>query len=65
MRDVRAMTDEELRTELDDSYRESMNLRFRGAAMQLPNVPEIKKTRKRIAQIKTVMRERELAKAAR
>tara|TARA_B100000949_G_scaffold51437_1_gene45092 strand:+ start:74 stop:271 length:198 start_codon:yes stop_codon:yes gene_type:complete len=63
MSDVRAMTDEELATELDDSYRELMNLRFRGATMQLPNVNEIKKIRKSVAQIRTVMRERELARA--
>jgi large subunit ribosomal protein L29 len=65
MRDVRAMTDDELGTELDDSHRELMNLRFRGATMQLPNVNEIKKIRKRVAQIRTVMRERELARASR
>ena len=63
MSDVRAMTDEELAAELDDSYRELMNLRFRGATMQLPNVNEIKKIRKSVAQIRTVMRERELARA--
>ena len=62
--DLRALTDDELGTELEDSYRELMNLRFRGATMQLPNVNEVKKIRKRVARIKTVMRERELAKAA-
>ena len=63
--DLKGLTDEELATELDDSHRELMNLRFRAATMQLSNVSEIKKTRKRIARIHTVMRERELARAAR
>ena len=63
--DLRGMTDHELVTELDDSHRELMNLRFRVATMQLANVNEIKKIRKRIARINTVMRERELAKAGR
>ena len=62
--DVRAMTDEELDEELDSTHRELMNLRFRVATMQLANVNEIKKARRRIARIKTVVRERELAKSA-
>ena len=61
--DLRAMTDEELGTELDDSQLELMNLRFRVATMQQANVKEIGKIRKRVARIKTVVRERELAKA--
>lgn len=60
--DIRAMTDEELTTELDDTHRELMNLRFRSATMQLSDVHQIKKTRKRIAHINTVLRERELAR---
>ena len=62
--DVRAMTNEELDEELDSTHRELMNLRFRVATMQLANVNEIKKARRRIARIKTVVRERELAKSA-
>ena len=61
--DLRAMTNEELGTELDDSQLELMNLRFRVATMQQANVKEIGKIRKRVARIKTVVRERELAKA--
>ena len=61
--DLRAMTDDELASEFEDSHREMMNLRFRAATMQLANVNEIRKTRKRIARINTIMRERELAKA--
>jgi large subunit ribosomal protein L29 len=62
--DLRAMTDDELADELDESYRAAMNLRFRAGTMQLANVNELKKVRKRIARIKTVMRERELVRAA-
>ena len=63
--EIRAMTDDELSTELDEVQRGLMNLRFRSATMQLANVNEIGRVRKRIARIKTVMRERELARAAR
>ena len=62
--DLRAMTDEEMSTEMDDSRRELMNLRFQSATMQLANVREIRRIRKRIAQINTIARERELAKSA-
>ena len=62
--DIRSMTDEELRTELEDTQRALMNLRFRSATMQLSNVKSIRKTRTRIARINTVLRERELARAA-
>ena len=61
--DIRGMTDEELADELDSVNRELMNLRFRTATMQLANVNEINKARKRIARVLTVQRERELARA--
>ena len=61
--DLRAMDDDELRGEIDSTHRELMNLRFRAATMQLANVNEIRKARKRIARIHTVLRERELARA--
>ena len=62
--DIRGLTDDELSVELDDTHRELMNLRFREATMQLSNVNEIGKARKRIARINTVTRERELANTA-
>ena len=61
--DIRGMTDEELSDELDSVNRELMNLRFRTATMQLSNVNEINKARRRIARVLTVQRERELARA--
>ena len=54
------MSAEDLATELYETRRELMNLRFRAATMQLANVNEISKAKKRVAQILTVMREREL-----
>jgi large subunit ribosomal protein L29 len=61
--DLRALSDEDLATELYETHRELMNLRFRAATMQLANVNEIKKAKKRIARINTVARERELVRA--
>jgi len=61
--DLRALSNEDLATELYETHRELMNLRFRAATMQLANVNEIKKAKKRVARINTVARERELARA--
>ena len=60
--DIRAMTNDELDDDLEASHKALMGLRFRVATMQLSNVSDIKKTRKRITRIKTIIRERELAK---
>lgn len=61
--DLRTLSDEDLATELYETHREMMNLRFRAATMQLPNVTEITKARKRIARINTLMSQRRLAGA--
>ena len=61
--DLRALSDEDLATELYETHRELMNLRFRAATKQHANVNEIKKAKRRIARINTVARERELARA--
>ena len=63
--DLRALVDEDLATELEEAQRELMNLRFRVATMQLANVTQVKRARKRIARINTIMTDRELAKATR
>jgi large subunit ribosomal protein L29 len=52
----------ELENKLNESYRELFNLRFRLSTRQLVNYHEIRKVQKRIARIKTVMREIELSK---
>ena len=61
--EARAMTPEALTTELEKTYKELFNLRQRQAAKELTNYQEIRKTRKKIALIKTILRERELARA--
>jgi large subunit ribosomal protein L29 len=63
MDDLRGLSDPDLTEELDNTQRALMNLRFRSATMQLSDVHAIRKARKRIARINTIMRERELALA--
>ena len=58
--EVRELNDTELVKELGDQERALMNLRFRKATMQLTNTNELGNTRKTIARIKTVIREREI-----
>ena len=58
--EVRNLRDGQLYSELESSLRELMNLRFRLSTRQLSNPRELRKARKTIARIKTVMRERGL-----
>jgi large subunit ribosomal protein L29 len=58
IREVRALTDEQLMSELDSTYRELMNVRFRLSTRQLNNPQELRKARKTIARVKTVMHQR-------
>ncbi len=56
--EIRAMNDQQLQEELTNSYRELMNLRFRSATNQLIDTNMPQKTRRDIARLKTVIRER-------
>ena len=58
--EIRALGDGGLKKRLEEAHQELFNLRFRAATRQLPNHREIPKVKKRIAQINTVIREREL-----
>ena len=59
--EVRAMNDQELEKQLEEAHRELFNLRFRLSTRQLVNHREIPRTRKKIAQLNTIIREREQA----
>jgi large subunit ribosomal protein L29 len=58
------MSTDELTVKLKDLKQELFNLRFQGATGQLGDVKIIMKTRKDIARVKTILRERELKSAA-
>ena len=59
-KDIISKNEIELFEELDKSKKELMELRFQVATMQLPDTSAIRKMRRKIAQIKTVIRQREL-----
>jgi large subunit ribosomal protein L29 len=56
--DVRAKTDDELKTELNQLGKEVFNLRFQKASGQLENTSRVRQVRRDIARIKTVLGER-------
>ena len=57
---IHALTDEQLHSELDNSHRELMNLRFRWSTRQINSHQELRKVKKDIARLKTVIRMREM-----
>ncbi|MGC8836781.1 MAG: 50S ribosomal protein L29 [Anaerolineae bacterium] len=59
-RELRELSNEELRRRLDDAYQELFNLRFQWATGQLKNHARMTQVKRDIARLKTVLREREL-----
>ncbi len=58
--EIRALSYGEMGRRLEETHRELFNLRFRYTTGQLVNYNEIRKARKNIARVETIMREREL-----
>ncbi|MDY7018487.1 MAG: 50S ribosomal protein L29 [Chloroflexota bacterium] len=58
--EIRTLGDEELWVKLEEAHEELLNLRFRLVTRQLVNHREIPKVKRKIARIKTILREREL-----
>lgn len=56
--EVRELSDEDLVSELEESYKELLNLRIRLATKQLSNTSQMRVVKKNVARIQTVMRER-------
>lgn len=61
VRAIRQMTDEEIIDELEDLKEAAYKLRLQAASGQLEDLTVLKRTRRDIARLKTVQRERELA----
>ena len=58
--EIREKTSEELAKELDELKKELFKLRFQHATNQLENPMKIRETKRNIAVIKTIIREREI-----
>ena len=61
IREIRAMTNEQILDALEDQKEAMFNLRFQTASGQLEDTNAPGRTRRTIAQLKTVLRERQLA----
>jgi len=62
--DLRAMTMDELRARLGELSEEQFNLRFRLATEPLDDPLRIRKVRREIARVKTLIREKEASASA-
>ena len=58
--ELRARTDGELSEDLDEAHQALFNLRFQAATHQMADVSQVSKARRRIARIRTLMRERDI-----
>ena len=63
LKKMREMTEVELNSELAKMKKELFNLRFQHVTGQLENPVKLRETKRDIARVKTVIREKELAKA--
>ena len=58
--EIRSLGTEELTKQLEEAHRELFDLRFRLAIKQLVNHRQVRSVKKRIAILKTILKEREL-----
>lgn len=58
--EIRALTDNEIETNLEKAYQELFNLRFRLTIGQMKDSSQMKKLKKNIARMKTVLNERRI-----
>ena len=57
-KELRAKSPEELNKELSDLLRAHFGLRMQQATQQLSNTSELRKTRRSIARVRTILREK-------
>lgn len=62
--DYRQMNDEQIQLAFNEVVKNLFHLRFQSATDRLETPSEIRKAKREVARIKTILRERELQKAA-
>lgn len=63
LEEIRGLATEDLVSKVEDSREELFKMRYARATESVENTNQVRQTRKRIARIKTVLRERELEAA--
>ena len=61
--EIRSLSDDKLQARLDETREELMNLRFQQSTGELLDSSQLTKTRRLIARLETIIRERELEAA--
>ena len=56
--DLRNLGEDDLARELDSAHQALFNLRFQSATRQLADVSQVRKAKRRVARVKTLLRER-------
>ena len=59
--EIRNLSDDEIRTKLEETHEELFNLRFQQAIGQAKDTNTISALKKDVARLKTILKERELA----
>jgi large subunit ribosomal protein L29 len=60
--EVRKLSDGDLAKEVEETHRRLFSLRLQWATRQITNYQEVANTRRRIARLKSIQRQRELGK---
>jgi large subunit ribosomal protein L29 len=60
LKEFRELSADDLKKQLEETHQELFNLRFRLATKQLVNHREVRRVKKKIARLKTLLTEREL-----
>lgn len=59
--EIRELSTEEIKTNIDDSRQELMNFRFQMAVGSLKDYTQVRSTRRNIARMLTILNQREMA----
>jgi len=60
VKEIRELTDDEIKSKISDTRREIVQLRFELAGRKLKNTASISNAKKRLARLLTITKEREL-----
>ena len=61
--EIRELSTEEIKTNIDDSRQELMNFRFQMAVGSLKDYTQVRSTRRNIARMLTILNQREMAES--
>lgn len=61
--EIRQLGDQEISEQLEDTYKELLNIRFRLATKQMTNTAQIRAVKKNIARLSTIIHERQRGEA--